>query len=180
MTSSFYRRAFSLLTSSLLVAVAAPVFAACNGNEIAANAPDARFSVAGELVTDTATGLVWKHCAEGLSGATCSSGSVVIGTWADAFARVAAVNAAPATLGAGASDWRLPNRNELASLVERKCTAPSVNAAIFPATPAQSFWTSSPYAQIASLAWAVDFNVGDVGPNSKTEIKNIRLVRGTN
>ena len=102
------------------------------------------------------------------------------GTWAESLARVAAVNAAPATLGAGSNDWRLPNRTELASLVERKCVAPAINSGIFPGTPSQSFWSGSPYALIPNLAWFVDFNAGDVGPAPLSGAKNVRLVRAGN
>ena len=170
----------SCLLAAALLAAAPLGQAACNGSNISADTPDARFTVTTDTVTDVATGLVWKRCPEGLSGAGCATGTALTGSWSDALARVAAVNAAPATLGAGNSDWRLPNRTELASLVERKCVAPAINAGIFPGTPAQSFWTSSPYAQIANLAWFVDFNAGDVGPAPLSGAKNMRLVRAGN
>lgn len=175
------RSALSALALAVSLAALAPLGqAACNSANIAASTPDARFSVAADTVTDLATGLVWKRCAEGLSGAACASGSAIAASWGDALARVAAVNAAPATLGAGNADWRLPNRNELASLIERQCVAPAINATVFPGTPAQSFWSSSPYALIANLAWFVDFNAGDLGPAPLASVKTIRLVRAGN
>ncbi|WP_426106913.1 DUF1566 domain-containing protein [Massilia sp. TSP1-1-2] len=170
----------TLVLAALLAAIVPSAQAACNGADIVADTPDTRFTVATDTVLDKATGLTWKRCAEGLSGADCAAGAVLTGTWAEALARVATVNAASATLGAGANDWRLPNRNELATLVERKCTNPAINATVFSRTPAQSFWTGSPYALNAALAWYVDFNAGDVGPAFKTGAKNIRLVRGGN
>lgn len=179
MNVSLQCRAAAML-STLMLALCAPLaHATCNGAEIAADTPDARFRTAGESVTDLATGLVWKRCAEGLSGPACS-GAAITGTWADALGRVAAVNASPAALGDSQSDWRLPNRNELASLVERKCVAPAINVTVFAGTAAQSFWTSSPYAQNGLLAWYVDFNAGDVAVALKSGAKNIRLVRAGN
>ena len=178
MTKQLFQR--TLVLAALLAAVVPSTQAACNGADLVADTPDARFTAAADTVADKASGLTWKRCAEGLSGADCATGSVVTGTWAEALARVAAVNAAPATLGAGLSDWRLPNRNELATIVERKCINPAVNATVFPHTPGQSFWTASPYALNAAFAWYVDFNAGDVGPAFKTGAKNIRLVRGGN
>ena len=176
-------RVAALVQAGLLtVLLAASPFshAVCNGVNINADTPDARFTSATDTVTDLATGLVWKRCPEGLSGASCATGTAFTGTWAESLARVAAVNAAPATLGAGSNDWRLPNRTELASLVERKCVAPAINSGIFPGTPSQSFWSGSPYALIPNLAWFVDFNAGDVGPAPLSGAKNVRLVRAGN
>lgn len=168
------------LALAVLLGAAPLAQAACNGIDIAADTPDARFKDGAGGVADSATGLTWKRCPEGMSGAACDSGTALTGNWGEALARVATVNAAGATLGEGHSDWRLPNRNELASLVERKCTAPAINATVFPRTPAQSFWTASPYSLNAGLAWYVDFNAGDVAPAPKTGARNIRLVRGGN
>ncbi|MEO7493541.1 MAG: DUF1566 domain-containing protein [Massilia sp.] len=168
----------ALAMAAMLTAFSPLANAACNGADINADAPDARYTSATDTVTDLATGLVWKRCAEGLSGATCT-GTAFTGDWSQALARVAAVNSGAAgTINAGSTDWRLPNRAELASLVERKCAAPAINSAVFPATPAQSFWSSSPYALIATTSWYVDFNAGDVGAALKTSLKNVRLVRG--
>ncbi len=155
----------------LLVAISALLLsslaqAACNG-AIAADAPDARFSTSGDAVTDGATGLVWKRCSEGLSGTACHVGAATQATWQEALA-----------LGAG--DWRLPNRNELASLLERQCSNPAINAAVFSGTPASSFWSSSPFGLDPAFAWLVDFNAGDVGPAPKSGKRSVRLVRAGN
>lgn len=170
------------LALAILLAACAPLAqGACNVADIQATTPDSRFdNTGGDIVTDKATGLSWKRCAEGLSGPACSTGAALNATWSEALARVATVNAAPLTLGVGLGDWRLPNRNELASLVERRCTNPAINTTIFPNTAAQSVWTASPYALNAALAWYVDFNAGDVGPAFKSGAKHIRLVRGGN
>jgi hypothetical protein len=143
--------------------------AACNVN-LAADNPDARYTVGGEVVTDVATGLMWKLCSEGQSGSTCA-GTADSLSWQDALKRVQTANAG------GYSDWRLPNRAELASLVERKCTNPAINETVFPGTPGQSYWSSSTYARNAQSAWFVDFNAGDVFALSKTGVKHVRLVR---
>jgi hypothetical protein len=108
-------------------------------------APDSRYSitepVAGQqVVTDLATGLMWKRCSEGQSGATCATGSATTHTWS------AALGLANAATHAGFSDWRLPNAAELYSLVENGCRQPSINTTVFPATATNAYWTSTTYA----------------------------------
>jgi len=71
-------------------------------------------SVAGE-VTDNVTKLVWQQCVYGLSGSNCTKGAPEAMTFARAKTFVRDPVAQP-------DAWRLPNRKELASLVERKCT----------------------------------------------------------
>ena len=132
------------------LAFPAGIQAACNAN-ITADAPDSRYTVSGDTVTDKYTGLMWKRCGEGWSGATCATGAALSVNWQDALKRVATVNGS-ATLGLGFTDWRLPNRNELATLVERLCVTPAINSTIFPGTLSQSYWTSSPYALNATLS----------------------------
>lgn len=175
-----YKSSLAASLGALAFALAPMVANAVCDPNIDASTPDSRFAVAAETVSDTATGLMWKRCSEGLSGVACATGAAVTGDWQDALARAATVNAQPTVLGAGHSDWRLPNRNELASLVERRCQSPAINETVFPGTLSQSFWTSSPSSQNGLLAWYVDFDIGDVGPILKSGARNIRLVRTGN
>ncbi len=126
-------------------------------------------------VTDTRTGLMWQRCADGQSGTDCGTGTPTVhASFAAALGRAAAVNADAAGAGHGHDDWRVPNRNELASLVQPTCAAPAINRLRFPST-SSTFWTSSPAG--ASMAWVVDFNEGQVGPAVINGNRRLRLVR---
>ena len=140
---------------------------------IPATAPDSRFTDNGNgTVTDAAIGLMWKQCAEGLSGAGCASGSAVLLTWQQALQRGTDAEFA------GFSDWRLPNKNELASLVEQRCFDPAIDLGLFPSTPSTWFWSSSPNAYNPDGAWGADFGGGYVDLNPKYYAGPVRLVRG--
>jgi hypothetical protein len=64
---------------------------------------------------------------------------------------------------AGASDWRLPTRTELLTLVDDARHDPAIDTAFFPKTESAYYWTSTPCAwRPASAAWCVYFSFGDV------------------
>ena len=142
------------------------------------DAADTRFVNNGNgTVTDSRTGLMWQQCADGLSGADCATGSATShASFSAALQRAAAVNADAAGAGRSHADWRLPNRNELASLVNRNCSAPTIARGPFPNTPSLSLWTSSPVR--SSLVWYVDFTDGSIGPGGVNGGRGLRLVRG--
>jgi hypothetical protein len=129
--------------------------------------------VAGQtVVTDQVTGLVWKPCSEGQSGATCM-GPAAQDDWQGALAR------ANDATHAGFDDWRLPNREELLSIIETGCFNPAINTTAFPSTEAQTYWSSTTEAANPIAAWVVNFDTGAVGIISKTDIfRRVRLVRG--
>lgn len=148
-------------------------------------APDDRYQVgepvSGEfVVSDLATGLMWKRCSEGQSGACCSTGSATTHTWSEALTLASSAS------HAGFSDWRLPNREELRSLVETACFDPSINTAIFPATAPSHYGSSTTYVFNASsmananFAWSVIFYDGTLGGLAKHINRHVRLVRGGN
>ena len=133
--------------------------AACSGAE-------SRYTLQGSdtEVLDNATGLTWKRCSEGLSGASCATGS------ADSLDWKAAVESAD-------TSWRLPNIKELASLLEPECTSPSINTTIFPVTASAIYWTATPDTVVATSAWQVDFGNGSTSSAIKTSTAQLRLVK---
>ena len=83
------------------------------------------------------------------------------------------------TLPAGGySDWRLPNRNELQSIVDYSRYNPAIDTTFFPDTVASNYWSSTTYADNTSYAWYVYFSYGGVGNYSKTSSYYVRAVRG--
>ena len=142
--------------------------------------PDNMYTDHGDgTVTDNNTGLMWQKCSLGLSGATCSTGTQQKHTWQTALA------AANASTDSGYSDWRLPNKNELVSLVEYACSLPAINETIFPsgsiiANAYGNFWTSTPLVDIGNVVWYVNFQSGGltITNATKDDLYFVRLVRG--
>lgn len=141
-------------------------------------APDFRYSVsepvAGQrVVTDLKTGLMWKQCTEGQSGATCASGAPTDLSWS------AALITANGSTHAGFSDWRVPNANELRSLAETACHFPAINETIFPATsPSAAFWSSTTFVANPAQAWVISAEDGNLYNTAKVNQPYVRLVRG--
>ena len=160
----------SLLLSLLLLPVALVGHAQTCNDAIIADAPDSRYRDNGDgSVTDLFTGLIWKQCALGLSGAGCATGSASVVTWKQALQHAA-----------DNPPWRLPNKKQLASLVEARCVDPSINSRFFPNTPSDWFWSSSASAWGLGWthSWLVDFDNGFVHAASPYGQGYVRLVRG--
>lgn len=129
-------------------------------------------------VEDNKTGLMWRKCAEGASGALCSDTlPMTFASAADIVARVNAVNAVPVGLGLGYSDWRMPNVKELASLVDR-CTTNNlaIDNSLFPNNQSTSYVSATYDANNVQQFWYVDFSGGTVGVSTPLN-KYLRLVR---
>ena len=78
---------------------------------------------------------------------------------------------------AGHTDWRVPNQEELLSLVmEDNC--PSICQEAFPDTPKASFWTSTSRADNADNTLCIYFGTGCVYSNNRyCYFNHVRLVR---
>ena len=151
----------------------------CKPESIPASTPDSQLVDNGNgTVTDSATGLMWKKCSEGLSGDNCESGTLDYLTWQGALQQPGAVNNAGGF--AGHTDWRLPNINELVSLVEEQCYDPAINLNRFPNTPSRHAWSGSPYADFSASAWSVYFPYGYSSAGRRNNSYAVRLVRGGN
>lgn len=123
-------------------------------------------------VTHKVTGLMWMTCSLGQDWDKKSCVGNAAG-----YSWVQALQMSNSFTYAGFTDWRLPNRNELETILEAKCNAPAINANIFPGTNPDYYWTSSPYVGLADSAWSIDFGYGAVNASVKNGLLRVRLVR---
>ena len=77
----------------------------------------------------------------------------------------------------GNSDWRLPTREELISLVDRES---GINSEFFDHAVTTPHWAANTNAATTSAAWTVDFDTGGeaVSSDDKSGAHAVRLVRG--
>ena len=125
------------------------------------------YNTAGDEVTDTGTGLVWRRCSEGQSW----SASTCAGTPAT-YTHEAALARASSQTG-----WRLPNAKELASIADKSRSNPAIDTVAFPVTPNNYFWTATPYVGSPADAWLVNFLNGYVSNSYRSLTLHVRLVR---
>jgi hypothetical protein len=141
-------------------------------SEFPATTPGNRFNDHSDgTLTDIQTGLMWAKCAEGTSGSECTTGSISAHIWQAAF------DLAGSSALAGYNDWRLPNINELKSIVERQCYTPAINLSVFPNTPSWNFWSASPVAGTSNNVWGVYFDYGNSSSYGRAIGRYVRLVR---
>ena len=107
-------------------------------------------------VLDKATGLEW------------TKEYAAAKTWQQALDYCEALNYA------GNTDWKLPNSNELISLINIKKYNP---ASDFPSAATGYFWSSSSCVSAASSAWIVYFSNGNVTSYDKASAYAVRCVR---
>lgn len=80
----------------------------------------------------------------------------------------------------GFSDWRMPNRRELHSIVDHSRTNVAIDTGYFPNTPETTFWSASGYAILSDQsyqAWSVNFGSGADFLDFKSNHSRVRLVR---
>jgi len=147
-------------------------------------------------VTDQVSGLIWQvNVPDPTTG--CAAPSPDAGADASAPAECNMADAMAYCTGlklAGHSDWRLPTKGELESLLWCNKAQPPYIANIFVNTPSAPFWTSSIEEKRNSNGWFVSFHTGDaihcgsyqtalttssVGYGNWTYGTTARCVRGT-
>ena len=114
-------------------------------------------------VTDNVTGLMWQKQDAGNKR-----------TWVEAGAYCTNLSIGEHT------DWRLPTKKKLMSLVDYGIPypGPTINPTYFPNAHASAYWSSTAGADHAGYAWVVYFDDGYVGYAGKSINGYVRCVRG--
>ncbi len=125
-------------------------------------------------VTDNLTGLIWLK----------DAGCIGIRAWSVALTQVSNLNSGTDfscdSYTAGTfSDWRLPNVNELSSLVDPARSDPALpEGHPFAGVQSLNYWSSTTYAGDTSQAWDVLLGLGHVSSDFKTSTNYVWPVRG--
>ncbi len=127
-------------------------------------------------ITDTATGLMWQKCSMGQTYNASTNGcdgSATKYTWQQALAECEGLELADH------NDWRMPNINELQSIVDYSRHKPTVDATYFPNTSSSEYWSSTTptNSSYMNYAWRVNFNVGYISDYDKDNPDYVRAVR---
>ncbi|MCB1170874.1 MAG: DUF1566 domain-containing protein [Leptospiraceae bacterium] len=127
-------------------------------------APTRSFADSGTYsVTDSVTGLVWQKCPRGyLTLPGCSlDGGATGSAWQEALQYCGA-------LLLDGRVWRLPNRNELMSLLDYSTASnPRIDSVAFPGGITGNFWSSTTVTGSTSQVWTVDYASAIVALNGK-------------
>ncbi len=123
-------------------------------------------------ILDVTTGLVWQKCSFGLSDSNCSTGAAISSVWNTAL------NSCN-TLSLSNYSWRLPNLNELKSVLERS-SSPILNSIFFPNPSASFHFTSTTSTLIPSNVYRINFSQSIIDTIGKTTNENFKCVATLN
>ena len=127
-------------------------------------------------ITYTSSNLEWQIATasetDGLSsGLTWLSDQVRL-NWADGVSYCTNLNLNSQT------DWRLPTKEEIASLIDTTVSAPKI-VSVLVATTQLTYWSFTPYETSSTKVWYFHFSHGTMSNAHKSEQKHrVRCVRG--
>ncbi len=145
--------------------------------------PNPRFTVNAGTVKDNLTGLIWlknAKCTDTISGITPAAGKLA---WQNAKDWIAGLKGDNTLCGLNdgstAGQWRLPNRNELLSLIHAGYSSPALSDTVgtakwttdgdpFDYVQMYYYWSAITYANIPTRAWFVFLFDGGVSDIAKT------------
>jgi len=111
-------------------------------------------------ITDTDTGLMWQK------------NTTLDKNWENALDTCHKLELA------GYTDWRLPGKEVLRSIVDYSQYAASLNKQFFPQSVSTAYWTSTTDQQQPDHAWCIHFQYGNDLSRSKNYLYAVRAVRG--
>ncbi len=117
----------------------------------------------GGTITDTVTGLMWQKATH---ATTMDWEGAMLSCEARIFPNTDVY-----------TDWRLPSRSELHSIVAYG-KSPATDALFAVGAESDYYWTSTTYVKDAKMAWCVNFKTGIIEAKLKTEKHHVRGVRG--
>ncbi len=132
-------------------------------------------------VSDSISGLTWMICSfgqsfDGIDACTDPEDeNNLLATWGEALNYAVDLNSSGGF--AGFNDWRVPNVNELASIIARNRYAPALNKIAFSEILQDWYWTSTPDFSDGTKSWQVNFFDGNDFPEVRSESAHILLVR---
>lgn len=144
-------------------AIACPGGVSGQDGHYAINVPT--YTTTTETVTDSASGLVWQRNPP-----------------FTALNKAAALTYCDNLVLEGMSDWRMPTRLELTSIVDAGRVVPPYETTAFPGIPSNSFfWTSTAYAADSTRSFVINTNypVTYIFNNTTATEEIVRCVRGT-
>lgn len=134
-------------------------------------------------ISDDKTGLTWEKLSD--DGSIHDQDNMY--TWESAFSKITTLNT---TSFAGYSDWRLPNAEELGTLVTRSAVNPAIDGMFHSncapgctvmtcsCTVSENYWSSTTYEDLTLFAWSIYFYDGSVVADGKTSSFHVAAVRG--
>jgi hypothetical protein len=133
-------------------------------------------------ITDTVTGLTWlknSDCKD-TSGGIAKSGSTL--TWLEALTWSNNLQTGLCGLSDGSlpGEWRLPNANEMMSLIDLEHDSPALplgHPFTVSATTGE-FWTSTSVSSAPNNAWFMSMRDGYVSVRGKSNARNVWAVKG--
>ena len=138
-----------VLAAALASGLVAPARAECDATK-PVEPTASRFDLHGDTAYDRRTNLTWMRCSYGQAWTASGgcSGAATLVDWEGAMALPPP----------GSAAWRVPQKEELESIVATNCKRPAIDQAVFPETPSVQYWTST--ASSPSHAWVVFFRTG--------------------
>lgn len=140
------------------------------GNELPISAT---WEMGHRFTRDENTGLIWE-VKSAQEGDINYMGDAY--TWEEAQTKyVASLN--QARYG-GRNDWRVPNKDELRSIMDYSRTQPAVDDSYFPHLPSDLYWTSVTYQMQPVFGWSIFTGLGSATAISKASRRKVIAVCG--